>query len=283
MKNNENVKKFAYIGIFGAPNVGKSTLVNGLIGKKCSIVSPKPHTTQSQIIGVLNYENTQVAFIDTPGVSFKRGNPRFLESESKHNFIMLDVGTRSMSLDYKVVEHLSGIFRERSGSTLGIILNKIDLSNKLKLLPIIGHLSQYSSEIFPISAKTGEGVDSLFAHILSLADEGNWIFENYTDKSINFIATEEIREKLLVNTHKEVPFTSKIKIDQINDSEDVMEFYATIAVEKDNHKGIIIGRGGQMLRKIGESARLSLQAIFSKRVRLFLQVTVQHSNNANSV
>lgn len=282
--NSETESKFCYIGVFGAPNVGKSTLMNCLIGRKCSIVSPRPHTTQKQVVGVLNKGNSQIAFIDTPGVSFSRGNSRFLESESTNNMIILDVSSRSMSLDYRVVSHLSKSFAERENSNLIIVLNKIDKVDKLKLLPMIQELSIYSSNIFPISAKKGSGVNELLNHVVSLAQSGRWLFDNYTNESLNFLVTEEVREKLLLNTHKEIPFTSRVRLDQavnqtVND-EEVVEFYVNIMVEKDNHKGIIIGKGGSMIKKIGETARLSLQDMLNKKVRLFLNVSLQRDTNA---
>ncbi|UFX98366.1 GTPase Era [Candidatus Gromoviella agglomerans] len=268
-----DMQKFCYIGIMGAPNAGKSTLMNKILNKKCSIVSARPHTTQTSVIGILTTNDTQIAFIDTPGISMQKNSPRALETEANQLFIVIDATTKDLSFNIKIIENLLKIHENRD-IKLGIILNKIDLIHKYKLLPRIQELSNYTKTIFPISAKNGEGIDDLIAHAKNLATPKRWQFDKdeIIDKNREFFVSEEIREKLLIYTKKEIPFISTIKIDQIKDYENFIEIYATIFVKKDSQKGIIIGKNGQRLKEIGMNSRLDLMKFFDKNVRLFINV-----------
>jgi GTPase len=269
------LKKFAYVSIYGSPNAGKSTLVNLIVGHKCSIVSPRPHTTNQNVMGVVNTNNTQIAFIDTPGISFKKGCPTILENEADVVCILIDASKGNFGLDHKVVKSISGLMSLRNSHSLSIVFNKVDLVRKYEILKNIQEFSEYTKDIFLVSAKKGSGVEDFVKYLENISPEGDWRFNNYTDKDMKFFIEEEVREKLLLNTYKEIPFTSSVKLENVIENDGIKEFYINIFVAKDNHKGIILGKGGSMIKKIGESSRREIQSNFNIKARLFLNVTVK--------
>jgi GTP-binding protein Era len=272
-----------FVSILGRPNSGKSTLLNKLVGMKVAIVAPKPQTTRTSIQGVLNLPEAQVVFVDTPGIH---------KPDSLINRRMLDVVRTALDqkdlLLYVVdsTRHLSDEDREavelvRSARTPALLLlNKIDaLKDKRALLDLIGSFKSFHEfeEYLPISALTGEGLDKLRAQLVQRLPEGPAYFppDYITDQPERFLAAELIREKILRETHDEVPHSVATTVDQWHETERLTRISATIYVERDSQKGIIIGAKGAMLKKIGSGARLEMEAFFGRKIFLELFVKVR--------
>lgn len=270
-----------FVAIVGRPNAGKSTLVNALVGEKVSIVTPVPQTTRNRILGIVNHPGSQVIFMDTPGIH-KPG--------SRLNYQMMTfvrVALESRDLTVLIVdasasfgrgdEFAVGLLREYAGRAI-LALNKIDLVRKPKLLPLIDRYSKLYNfeEIFPISALRGEGLEQLFAAIASRLPTGNPRFppDLYTDQPERFLAGEIIREKLILQTRQELPFVTAVLIENFQESERLTRIEATIIVEKESQKPIVIGAEGARIKQIGTAARLELERLLPPKVFLELQVRV---------
>lgn len=279
------ITKNAMITISGRPNVGKSTLINALVGEKVAIVSNKPQTTRNRITAVLNRGDTQFVFLDTPG--FHRARTRLGE--------YMDAVVRESVADVDavvlVVEPIASIGpqeeelidRIRGKRLPGIlVINKIDTVPKQKLLEVISVYSDAAdfSCIVPISAKKGEGLDVLLDELAKFAEEGPQLFpeDMITDQPEKQICAELVREKLLWNLEKEVPHGIAIEVTKFSERDSgVIDMDVTIYCEKASHKGIIIGKNGTMLKKIGEMARADIEAFMGTKV--FLQTWVKVKEN----
>jgi GTPase len=276
--------KFGFAGLIGRPNVGKSTLLNRLIGQKVAIVSDKPQTTRHRILGVRTFEGGQIAFVDTPGIHRPgfRLNERMMEEvyeavrEVDLLLHMVDVSERFGKGEQFVLD----LVREAEGRRL-LILNKVDLVNKGRILPVIDFYRENGSydEIFPISALNGDNVDILLTRMVDYLPEGEMMYppDFITDRDERFLVTEIIREKLLARARQELPYSTAVILEDFDESEredGFVRITASILVEKDGQKKIVIGRGGQMIKEIGIAARKEIEEILEVR-KIYLDLNVK--------
>lgn len=277
--------KSGLVSLIGRPNVGKSTLLNRLIGAKVAIVSEKPQTTRNRILGVLNRPEGQVVFVDTPGIH-KPGyqlNRRMLQVVYR-SLEGIDLLLHLVDASQRFGRGELFVLRlvKNAGAPALLLLNKIDLVEKRRLLPIIDRYRHEHSygEIIPISALTGDGVPLLLQKVFEHLPEGEPLYPQdfVTDKTEGFLVGEIIREKVLQNTREELPYTTAVLLESFDRSERetrrLVKIYASVIVEKESQKGIVIGRGGQRLKMIGTAARQELEAFFQCKVYLELFVKV---------
>ncbi len=277
-----------YVAIVGRPNVGKSTLLNALIGQKVSIVSPKAHTTRHRILGVLNRGSDQAVFIDTPGMQRVRKRKHLL-----HRLMARTITQAIADSDITlfVIEapkftsqdrQLAASLREKGENTI-LVLNKIDLLGaKADLLPILQDLgAEYPFSAFvPISARNSTSLGELLAEVLNRLPAGpaQYPQEMLTDRTVQFRIEEIIREKLLAAVHQEVPYGLTVEVEHIGKKEqDQTLIHALIWIERKSHKSIVIGKGGRVLKAVGKAARLDLKELIGERVHLELWVKVREN------
>ena len=277
-----------FVSIIGRPNAGKSTLLNALVGEKIAIVTEKPQTTRTRIQGMLNVKTQrgrpagQIIFVDTPGVHRpdSRLNRKMMQEihaalESRDLVLLIvDAAERFGPADQHVIDLV-----KKSGGVAFLLLNKIDKLHKDKLLPMIEHYSKLHEfrEIIPISASKRDGLDTLIDKIIRALPEGPRYFpeDQLTDQPERFIASEIIREKVLLKTAKEIPYATAVLIDRYEEQEKLTRIAATIYCEREGQKAILIGKGGQKLKEIGTAARIELEALLGKKVFLELFVKVK--------
>jgi GTP-binding protein Era len=270
-----------YVALVGAPNAGKSTLVNALVGQKVAIVSPRAQTTRNRILGIVNRPGAQIAVIDTPGVHRPHSAlSRLMVDELNHAFEAIDVLTLVVDAS-KTPGAEDRLALERvkdSGQPVFLVLNKIDVIPKASLLPIIQAFSRRHdfAEIIPISAKKSDGLESLITAWTSRLLENPPIFpgDQFTDQPERFLVSEYIREKALRHTHSEVPQAVAVLVDRFEDSPELARIMATIYVERDGQKAILVGSKGGMIKRIGTEARVELEPMLGKKVFLELFVKV---------
>lgn len=277
-------KQHGNIAIVGAPNAGKSSITNALLGQKLSIVSPKVQTTRNSIRGILMMENKQIILIDTPGIFIPR------EDKILERIIVKSAwqGLREANLVAFVIDAQIGanadnlqILQDLKKENLPIVvlINKIDLVKKSKLLDIINAFVQEGiSDIFPISAKDNYGILELKNFFANKCQELDWIYDadQLSDAPMAFIASEITREKLFLNLVKELPYAVSVKNDKyevLNNGE--IKIHQTIYVLKESQKSIILGKNGQMIKKIGQEARVDIAEVAGAKVHLFLFVKVK--------
>jgi GTP-binding protein Era len=273
------------VSIVGRPNAGKSTLLNRIIGTKIAIVSDKPQTTRTRILGAKNYPDGQIVFVDTPGIHrpLHRMNVRMVDAavdtlrEVDLVLLVHDASTRPGKGDEYVATLLKNI-----GVPVMLVLNKIDLVAKAKLLPVIDQLRRWHdfTDIVPVSAATGDGVDRLESLLLQHMPEGEPLYpEDFlTDQPERVLAAETVREKVLQHTREELPFSTAVVVDQFEEPEKrggLLKIWCTILVEQESQKPIVIGRAGDMIKRIGTEARQDLEKFFGARVFLDLRVKVK--------
>jgi GTP-binding protein Era len=277
--------KSGFVAFIGRPNAGKSTLLNRLVGSKLAIVSDKPQTTRTRILGVRNYPDAQVVFLDTPGIHrpLHRMNVRMVDAavqtikEVDVLGLVVDAGEPPGKGDRFVVDLVKD-----APAPVFLILNKVDLIRKPRLLPMIERYRQEGGfeEIIPLSAATGENVDRLEQAIIDRLPEGQPLYpDDYlTDQPERVFAAEIVREKLLQFTHAEIPFASAVVIDRFEEpagDRPLLRLYCTIVVDRESQKPIVVGRGGEMIKKIGTAAREELERFFGTKVFLDLHVQVK--------
>lgn len=281
-RNNRMAFRSGFISIIGRPNSGKSTLLNAFLGEKISIVSDKPQTTRNIVRGVKNLKDSQIIFIDTPGIHRGKGLlNEFMVKEALASIRDVDGVVYLVEADKPVSEDdryiLEGLKRLKCPVVLG--LNKVDRAEKQKILPLIDEFSKRYpfKEIVPLSALKGEGVELLLKIITELLPEGPRYFpeDSVTDLPERFIAAEMVREKVFIFTEKEVPYSVAVTVDRFEEKKDIISISATINVERDSQKGIIIGKGGSMLKRIGSAARGDIERLLGSKVYLELFVRVQ--------
>ena len=270
-----------FVTIVGRPNVGKSTLMNALVGEKVAIVSSRPQTTRSRIMGVMNGDSWQIVFLDTPGVHKPRTQLGEYMMRSVRDamdgmdglLVMVDA-TSVGAQDRQLVSDMA----EKKVPRL-LVLNKIDLMRREQLLELIASFAQLGyNAIIPVSAKTGDGLEDLTASLAALLPEGPRYFpeDMVTDQPERLICAELIREKALMHLRDEVPHGIGVEMMSIRqESEGLTEMHATIYCEREGHKGIIIGREGAMLRTIGSEARADIERLMDTHVNLKLWVKVR--------
>lgn len=274
--------KAGFVNIVGNPNVGKSTLMNDLVGERVSIITSKAQTTRHRIMGIVNTDSYQIVFSDTPGVL----KPKYKLQESMLDFsegaltdadILLYV-TDVIEDPTKNADYLAKVARE----TIPVLLvtNKIDLAkDQSQLEDVVARWRELlpNAEIFPTSAKEHFNVTNLMTRIVELLPVHAPYFgkDALTDKPARFFVTEIIREKILLNYDKEVPYSTEVIVEKFDEKEGAIHIMAVIYVERDSQKGILIGRGGSMLKKVGTAARHDIETFFGKRVYLELFVKVE--------
>jgi GTPase len=276
------VHKSGFVALVGRPNSGKSTLLNQLIGEKVSIVSDKPQTTRHKILGILSCKEGQIVFIDTPGIH-KPGyelNKRMMQTvyDSLEGIdlllVLVDATTSFGSGDQYVVD----LVKQRGLKTI-LLLNKIDLLRKDKLLPLISLYSQKNEfvEIVPVSALKRDNLELLTQLVLKYLPQGPAYYpeDQFTDRQERFLVGELVREKILVNTAEELPYTTTVLVERFQEEGDLVLIHCSIYVEKDSHKKIVIGSHAQKLKRIGTEARTEIERLLGKRVYLELFVKVK--------
>jgi GTPase len=276
--------KAGYISILGRPNVGKSTLFNRIIGDKIAIVSDKPQTTRHRILGIRNMEAAQLIFLDTPGIHQGRSvlNRRMVSTavssatDADVLLLVTEAPSPHTDEDRKVLESL----KESRGTPI-LVVNKIDRIKKDALLPILDrYKTLYTfAEMIPISATTGQGVDVVLASILQYLPESPPYYPDdvLTDQTERLLAAEIIREKVIKQAYQEIPFSTAVTVESFKENleKNLVVIHATIHVEKESQKKILIGRGGQKLKSIGEAARKEIESLLGMRVFLELWVGVE--------
>jgi GTP-binding protein Era len=276
--------KFGFVAFGGRPNVGKSTLLNRLMGRKLAIVSDKPQTTRTRIVGVKNLPDGQIVYTDTPGIHrpLHRMNVRMVDAALdglRQADIFGLVADASASIG-RGDRFLVDLLRDLKQPVF-LILNKVDLVPKLRLLPLIdGYRSAYGfAEIVPVSALAGDNVDRLERLFLGYLPEGQPMYpaDFVTDQPERVLIAETVREKVLANTHGELPYASTVIVDLFEepDEKGVVRVYCSILVDRESQKPIVVGRGGEMIKRIGTSARKELEEFFGTRVFLDLRVRVR--------
>lgn len=270
-----------FVNIVGNPNVGKSTLMNLLVGERLSIITSKAQTTRHRIMGIVNGEDFQIVYSDTPGVL----KPNYRLQESMLNF------SRSALVDADILLYVTDVIDsieknadfleqvKQNTAKILLVINKIDLIDQKRLEELIDTWQKVlpQAEIFPISAKERFNVDNLFQRIKDLLPECPPFFDKdqLTDKPARFFVDEIIREKILLNYDKEIPYSVEVEVERFAEEENIININAIINVERDSQKGIIIGRGGKSLKKVGSEARRDLEAFFGKKIFLQLFVKVE--------
>lgn len=277
--------KTAFIAIVGRPNVGKSSILNRLLGEKIAIVSSKPQTTRTRIMGVLTEDDSQLVFIDTPGLHKPRNDlDRYMLRSINESVAGVDMCVLVVEADRPVSEEELQLMEKFRSTGLPAVLaiNKIDtLKNKEVLAGQIAKMAEQFqfSAVVPCSAQTGEGMEILKQEMRALAPEGDFLFDEdtLTDQPERVIAAEIVREKLLRLLDKEVPHGSAVFVERMKEREsgDLMDIDAVIYCERASHKGIIIGKGGSMLKKIGTYARQDMEKFFGCRINLQIWVKVK--------
>ncbi|MCM1450188.1 MAG: GTPase Era [Clostridiales bacterium] len=274
--------KAGFVNIVGNPNVGKSTLMNDLVGERVSIITSKAQTTRHRIMGIVNTPDYQIVFSDTPGVL----KPKYKLQESMLDFsegaltdadILLYV-TDVVEDPVKNADYLAKVAKEKVPVLL--VINKIDLVKSQKELEdIVARWKELlpNAEVFPTSAKEHFNVSNLMARIVELLPPSPPYFgkDALTDKPARFFVTEIIREKILLNYDKEIPYSAEVIVEKFDESEKAIHIMAVIYVERDTQKGIIIGKGGSMLKRVGTEARKDIEKFFDKSVYLELFVKVE--------
>jgi GTPase len=278
-----------FVCILGRPNAGKSTLLNALVGEKLAIISPKPQTTRNRILGIVHlppkgkHAGGQIVLIDTPGVhkpDSSLGRKMMIEVKEALEgcdliLLIADVTQRLSPSDQFVVE-----LAKQAKTPVFLVLNKVDvLKDKAKLLPMIENYRQKHEfrEVIPVSALKKDGLDVLVESVIKALPAGPRYFpeDQVTDQPTRFMAAEIIRERILLETKEEVPYAVTVIVDQFDEGKSLTRIAATIYCEREGQKAILVGRGGQMLKKIGTSARLQIERMLDTKVFLELFVKVQ--------
>tara|TARA_R110002072_G_scaffold169672_4_gene323237 strand:+ start:1219 stop:2100 length:882 start_codon:yes stop_codon:yes gene_type:complete len=279
--------KAGFVNIIGNPNVGKSTLMNAILGEQLSITSHKAQTTRHRIFGLYNEEDLQIVFSDTPGVIM----PAYALQESMMDFVknslddadvflyMTEPGEKGLK-DPVLFEKLQQVKQP-----LIVVINKIDLTNQDKLIELNEYWKGFfpNAEIYPISALNNFNTDMLLKRLKDLLPESPPYFdkENLSDKNDRFFVSEMIREQILLNYSKEIPYAVEVEVEEFKEAKDIIRMRATIITERDTQKGILIGHEGKMIKKTGTGARKRLEAFFKKKVYLDLSVKVRKNWRQN--
>ena len=279
-----------YISIIGKPNVGKSSILNTILDKKVSITSRKSQTTRNNILGIKTIKNKQMIFIDTPGMHIKSKKTmnkilnKSAESIIEDSDIIILVLQRLKidMLDRQIIEKIKNFDKK-----IICVINKIDqIDNKNKLLPFIDEISNeyYFKDILLFSAKTKDGLENLISLISKNLPENNHIYDENSNiqKDNKFIFSEMIREKIIRKLGDEIPYDTFVEIDKCEDKKDIYQIYATIYVNRNTQKQIVVGSGGNVLKNIGQEARSDIENLLNKKVFLKTWVKVKKNWNTNS-
>ncbi len=281
--------KSGFVALIGRPNVGKSTLLNSIIKQKVAIISPKAQTTRNVIRGVFHSESMQIVFLDTPGIHRAQNElGKYMNRSARASYhdveavLLITDGTK------ETPEELEGLVSDiqKSEVPLILVLNKIDLLEKKEIMRLVAAWSEkYKLQaIIPVSAMKSDNLESLLKVLEEILPEGPKYYPDdmITDNPESFLIGELIREKILYFTKEEIPHSVAVVIEKMNQTTKALNLYATIIVERDSQKGIIIGKGGTMIKKIGTAARQEIERIFATKVRLetFVRVEKDWRNNS---
>ncbi len=269
-----------FVNILGNPNVGKSTIMNALVGERLSIVTSKAQTTRHRIMGIVNGENFQIVYSDTPGII----KPKYKLQSAMMRFVKTALNDADLILyvtdireDPDKEKEFTTLIRE-SGLPVITVINKIDLSNQDELEKITTHWMEIfpESPVIPVSALKLFNLNTLLNAVISKLPEGDPFFpkDQLTDKYERFFASEILREKILLNYKKEVPYSVEIEIESFREEKDIIKIRALIHVARDSQKGILIGHQGAMLKKVGTEARHDMESFFGKKIFLDMYVKV---------
>jgi len=284
-----------FIAIIGPPNVGKSTLLNRFLGQKIAITSPKPQTTRNRILGIYNEDDCQMVFIDTPGIHQTRSLlHKSMVRSAKASLGEVDIILLVVELEEAGhSDELDTILRllKKTAKPAIMAINKIDLIKKERLLPLIESYSKLHclDSIVPISALYGDGVEALREELKKRLSPGPQFFppDMLTDKSEEFLIAEIIREKIYYETREELPYSSAVMVESLEEdsARNLLTVMAVIYVEKASQKGMIIGKDGRMIKRIGTNARMEIERIFSLKVylELFVKVEKKWSSSTRSL
>ena len=274
--------KSGFVSIIGRPNSGKSTLLNRLVGEKVSIVTDKPQTTRHVIKGIVTRPEGQIVFIDTPGIHkpVHRMNERMMQSvrESMEDADLVVLLVDSSAAFGRGDEFTLELLKSPKIRKF-LLLNKIDLISKKNLLPIIERYAKalQFDEIIPISALKSENIEVFVSQIFKFLPEGPLFYpsDQISDQPERSIAAEMIREKVILETEEELPYSTAVIIDRFEETEGIYRLYSTIYVERESQKGIVIGKSGERLKEIGTAARKELESFFGRKIFLELHVKVK--------
>jgi len=274
-----SVHHSGFVNIIGNPNVGKSTLMNALVGEKLSMVTAKSQTTRHRIMGIVNGDNYQIVYSDTPGII----KPDYMLQERMMDYVDSAIG------DADIILYVTDVVETANKNTgyieklqqieahVLLVVNKIDLSNQQELEQLIEQWRLWlpKAEIFPVSATEKFNLDNLYHRIVALLPPSPPWYDKevFTDRNLRFFASEIIREKILLNYHQEIPYCTEVVIEQFKEEPNLYRIEAVIYVSRESQKGIIIGAKGNMLKKIGTQARIDMETFFDRKV--FLQLLVK--------
>ena len=269
-----------FVNIIGNPNVGKSTLMNALVGEKLSIVTAKAQTTRHRIMGIVNGDDYQIVYSDTPGIL----KPNYRLQQSMMNFVDTAIGdadiilyvTDTVEKGDKNDEYISKL--QRIDCPVVLVINKIDISDQAQVLELMNWWKEQLPDaiIFPASAQEKFNLDNIFdAIVANLPEAPAWYDKDvFTDKNLRFFASEIVREKIFLNYKEEIPYSCEVVVEEFKEGAERYDISAVIYVMRDTQKGIIIGKGGQSLKKVGTQARIDMEDFFQKKVFLSLYVKV---------
>ena len=280
MSETANRHRAGFVNIIGNPNVGKSTLMNALVGEKLCIVTAKAQTTRHRIMGIVNGEDWQIVYSDTPGIL----KPNYRLQQNMMNFVDTAIGdadvilyvTDTVEKGDKNSEYIEKL--RKLDCPVIVAVNKIDISDQKKVVELMGWWQEQlpKAQVFPVSAREKFNLESIFDAILEKIPYAPAWFDKdaFTDRNLRFFASEIIREKILLNYDQEIPYSCEVVVEAFKEGEQRYEISAVIYVMRDSQKGILIGKGGSALKKLGTEARLEMEEFFQKKVYLSLYVKV---------
>lgn len=278
--------KFGTVAIIGRSNVGKSTLLNRLLGEKISIVSSKPQTTRTRVMGIVHAEGAQIAFLDTPGLHKPDHllNRRMVRAavdtleDADVLYMLMDATSRPGPGDLSAIKYMKEALGKQPRPVI-LVMTKIDLVNKHKMLPVLDQYAQLFAwtEVVPVSAQVNDNVERLLAVTVPYLPSGEGLYgeDVVTDQTMRTLAAEMIREKVIQATEEEVPYATAVEIDEFVEEGRLAKIRASIMVERETQKGILIGKQGERLKSIGTQARLDMEKVFGMKVFLELWVKVR--------
>ena len=279
-KETNKKHRAGFVNIIGNPNVGKSTLMNALVGEKLSIVTAKAQTTRHRIMGIVNGDDYQIVYSDTPGIL----KPNYRLQQSMMNFVDTAIGdadiilyvTDTVEKGDKNDEYIAKL--QKISCPVILVINKIDISSQAQVLELMNWWKEQlpNAIIFPASAQEKFNLDNIFdAIVANLPEAPAWYDKDvFTDKNLRFFASEIVREKIFLNYKEEIPYSCEVVIEEFKEGAERYDISAVIYVMRDTQKGIIIGKGGQSLKKVGTQARIEMEDFFQKKVFLSLFVKV---------
>lgn len=279
-----DVKKSGFVSIIGRANVGKSTLINALVGEKVSIVTYHPQTTRDKILGILTENDYQIIFIDTPGIhKGKSMLSQYMNKNIRNALDGVDVILYVIAMDKKINSDDKKYLSSLDNKNSIVVLNKCDMVKQEDILQRIQEISEINKKldkIYTISAKNNKNLDILKQGVVKLLPEGMQVYgdEYFTDKSVRFLISEIIREKTMQNLKDELPFGIAVTIEKIDESKkNITDVYASIICEKPQHKAMVIGKKGELLKKIATASRFEIERLLDKKVYLNLWVKVKEN------